>query len=77
MTEEKSNIGANSTIATKSVDSVHSYVDLALPSGTRWATMNIGAEKETDYGLYFAWGETQGYFGKNSIGTASVGSKNT
>ena len=25
--------------------------------------MNIGAEKETDYGLYFAWGETQGYSG--------------
>ena len=39
------------------------YVDLGLPSGTKWATMNIGAEKETDYGLYFAWGETQGYSG--------------
>lgn len=34
MTEEKSNIGANSTIATKSVDSVHSYVDLALNNFT-------------------------------------------
>lgn len=41
----------------------HSYVDLGLPSGTKWATMNIGAEKETDTGLYFAWGETQGYSG--------------
>ena len=41
----------------------HAYVDLGLPSGTKWATMNIGAEKETDYGLYFAWGETQGYSG--------------
>ena len=41
----------------------HSYVDLGLPSGTKWATMNIGAERETDYGLYFAWGETQGYSG--------------
>ena len=41
----------------------HSYVDLGLPSGTKWATMNIGAEEETDYGLYFAWGETQGYLG--------------
>ena len=41
----------------------HSYVDLGLPSGTKWATMNIGAEEETDYGLYFAWGETQGYSG--------------
>lgn len=25
--------------------------------------MNIGAKKETDCGLYFAWGETQGYSG--------------
>ena len=23
--------------------------------------MNVGAQTETDYGLYFAWGETQGY----------------
>ena len=37
------------------------YVDLGLPSGTKWATMNVGANSETDYGLYFAWGETQGY----------------
>lgn len=39
----------------------HAYVDLGLPSGTLWATMNVGANSETDYGLYFAWGETQGY----------------
>lgn len=39
----------------------HAYVDLGLPSGTKWATMNVGANNETDYGLYFAWGETQGY----------------
>ena len=34
-------------------------VDLGLPSGTKWANMNVGAEKPEDYGLYFAWGETQ------------------
>lgn len=39
----------------------HEYVDLGLPSGTLWAKMNVGAESETDYGLYFAWGETTGY----------------
>ena len=39
----------------------HEYVDLGLPSGTKWATMNVGANSPTDYGLYFAWGETQGY----------------
>ncbi len=37
------------------------YVDLGLPSGTKWATCNIGADKETDCGLYFSWGETKGY----------------
>ena len=25
----------------------------------KWATMNLGAEKETDYGYYFAWGATE------------------
>lgn len=39
----------------------HEYVDLGLPSGTLWAKMNVGAESETDNGLYFAWGETTGY----------------
>ena len=40
----------------------YDYVDLGLPSGTLWATKNIGAETETDFGLYFAWGETKGYY---------------
>lgn len=39
----------------------HEYVDLGLPSGTLWATMNVGAEKPEDYGDYFAWAETTGY----------------
>jgi uncharacterized repeat protein (TIGR02543 family) len=37
----------------------HDWVDLGLPSGTKWATMNVGAESPEDYGDYFAWGETQ------------------
>ena len=36
----------------------HGYVDLGLPSGTKWATCNVGASTPTDYGSYFAWGET-------------------
>ena len=36
-------------------------IDLGLPSGLKWANMNIGAEKETDYGKYFQWGDTVGY----------------
>lgn len=34
------------------------YVDLGLPSGTLWATCNIGADSPEGYGDYFAWGET-------------------
>jgi formylglycine-generating enzyme required for sulfatase activity len=41
------------------VDDDHEWVDLGLPSGTLWATCNIGATKPEDYGDYFAWGETQ------------------
>ncbi|MBO7570680.1 MAG: hypothetical protein J6T48_00855 [Bacteroidales bacterium] len=36
----------------------HEYVDLGLPSGTKWATCNIGATIPEEYGDYFAWGET-------------------
>ena len=43
-------------------------VDLGLPSGTKWANMNVGAEKPEDYGLYFAWGETVGHTGDISDG---------
>ena len=36
----------------------HDYVDLGLPSGTLWATCNVGANSPEEYGDYFAWGET-------------------
>lgn len=36
----------------------HDYIDLGLPSGTLWATCNVGASKPEDCGSYFAWGET-------------------
>ena len=32
------------------------YVDLGLPSGTKWAKYNVGAYSETDNGLYFPFG---------------------
>ena len=37
----------------------HAYVDLGLPSGTLWATCNVGANSPEEYGDYFAWGETE------------------
>ncbi len=36
----------------------HEWVDLGLPSGTLWATCNVGASAPEEYGDYFAWGET-------------------
>ena len=42
---------------TGSIDG-HDYVDLGLPSGTLWATCNVGADSPEAYGEYFAWGET-------------------
>ena len=32
----------------------HEYVDLGLPSGTLWATMNVGVNAPEEYGDYFA-----------------------
>lgn len=52
---EKSNREQNATY----IINGHEYVDLGLPSGTLWATCNVGAEKPEDYGCYFAWGETR------------------
>ena len=34
-------------------------IDLGLPSGTKWACCNVGADKPEDYGGYYAWGETE------------------
>ncbi len=36
----------------------YEYVDLGLPSGTKWATCNVGATSPEEYGGYYAWGET-------------------
>lgn len=33
----------------------HAYVDLGL--SVKWASMNVGAERQEDYGDFFAWGE--------------------
>ena len=37
------------------------YVDLGLPSGTMWATCNVGADKPEDQGLLFQFGRVDGY----------------
>ncbi|MBR5831261.1 MAG: hypothetical protein IKY79_01455 [Bacteroidales bacterium] len=48
----------------------HEYVDLGLPSGTKWATRNVGASLESIRGDYYAWGEIKDtYFYTNSSRT--------
>ena len=37
----------------------HQYVDLGLPSGTLWATCNVGASAPEELGDFYAWGETE------------------
>ena len=39
----------------------YEYVDLGLPSGTMWATYNVGASKPEDEGLLFQFGRVDGY----------------
>jgi hypothetical protein len=38
----------------------YEYVDLGLPSGTLWATCNVGANSPEEFGDFFCWGETDG-----------------
>ena len=44
---------------TTGTENGHEWVDLGLPSGTKWATCNVGATKPEAYGNYYAWGETE------------------
>ena len=37
----------------------HKWIDLGLPSGTKWSTCNIGAETPNATGSLFAWAETK------------------
>ncbi len=33
-------------------------IDMGLPSGLQWASLNVGADLATDFGSYYSWGET-------------------
>ena len=57
------NFITNETLNKLLLISKYEFVDLGLPSGLKWASCNVGAEKPEDFGLYFAWGETEGYSG--------------
>lgn len=50
--------GGGTTPGGGETPSTMEYVDLGLPSGLKWAKCNLGASKPSDYGDYYAWGET-------------------
>ena len=60
---EKLNPSDNSTSSSdESAEETNVFVqaiDLGLPSGTKWASCNVGATKPEEYGDLFAWGETE------------------
>ena len=51
----------NNTSNVTNTHNGHEFVDLGLPSGTLWATCNVGATSPEQAGLYFAFGETKGF----------------
>lgn len=51
--------GTTFSIPLQSSTAEHEYVDLGLPSGTLWATCNVGADIPWEYGYFFAWGDTR------------------
>ncbi|MCD8297719.1 MAG: hypothetical protein LUC88_09125 [Prevotella sp.] len=55
---ETSTVSSNQTQAmpTRGEINGHEYVDLGL--SVKWATCNVGVSSPSDYGDYFAWGET-------------------
>ena len=54
----------------------HEYVDLGLPSGTKWATMNVGASSETDYGNYYQYGKGAAQYATTSGDSNYSGTEN-
>jgi hypothetical protein len=48
------------TANTGSIKNAGQAVDLGLPSGTKWANMNVGATSESDNGILFIWGDVTG-----------------
>ncbi len=63
-------INRNSTQVSSPIKTIndHEYVDLGL--SVKWATCNVGASSPSDYGNYYAWGETTtklSYTEENSV----------
>lgn len=62
---------------TTGTENGHEWVDLGLPSGTKWATCNVGADSPEEYGDYFAWGETTAKYSYTSYNYTYSGAPTT
>lgn len=56
----------NLGISAQNVINGHEYVDLGLPSGTKWATCNVGAKTPNNYGSFYGWGEINNMTDQNT-----------
>lgn len=62
VTDTQSGLTATIVVTVKGIDNPDvpaEQIDLGLPSGTKWASYNVGATKPEEYGGYYAWGETK------------------
>ncbi len=57
--KEKTSSKGGSSVYKSGTQDGHDYVDLGLPSDTKWATCNVGATKPEDSGNFYAWGEVE------------------
>ena len=57
LAEKQAKVQAISPVPLKGELNGHSWVDLGLPSGTKWATYNVGTKEIHGVGTRIAWGE--------------------
>ncbi len=62
ITIERSKLSKMSPLEVEGWPPVPEAIDLGLPSGTKWASFNLGATKPEEYGDYYTWGETELYY---------------
>ena len=70
-------VTVNPTVVTEVTNAPAGAVAVDLGLSVKWANMNVGATAVTDYGTYFAWGETSGYTVVGSTSTAADGNVKT
>ncbi|MBR5854134.1 MAG: hypothetical protein IKY87_00455 [Paludibacteraceae bacterium] len=58
LAQKQAEAQALSSVPLKGEINGHQWVDLGLPSGTKWATCNVGTTKIHGVGTRIAWGET-------------------